>query len=188
MRAFALTLGLGLMSVLVACDSGTSDGSTPTSDGSTPTDGAVTGPSLEAATLKQCDGTDFDLLAEVAKAKVTYITWGAGWCSACEKEVPIINTDIVEGFAGQPVQAMQILIENGPGEAPPLPLCEQWVNNLGAEFTVLADVEQVTVPQYFSEGIGTLPRHMLITEDGVIVFDAFGAYPTDLVQRIQDWL
>ena len=79
MRAFALALGLALMSFLVACDSSTTGGSTPT-------DGVATGPSLEAATLQQCDGSDFDLLAAVADAKVTYITWGAGWCEACKKE------------------------------------------------------------------------------------------------------
>lgn len=143
---------------------------------------------LQPAIVKDCDGNDVDLVAEVAKVDVTYITWGATWCTACREEVPVINSDIVGHFDASKVAALQILVEDDAGEPPPQELCANWRDNLNANYPILVDVNQVTKPQYFGDSVAQLPYHMIVTRDGLIRFKLLGPMPTDLQQRIQDWI
>ena len=163
--------------VMTACDGGSNGPAGPADYGE-----------LEAATVKACDGSDFDLQAEAAKADITYITFGAQWCTACKDEAPIINSDIVQHFDAAKVQVFQILVERNPGEAPPQSLCATWRDTLSAEFTVLVDIDQTTVDQYFGGSVAELPMHMLVERDGTIVFQLFDALPTDMQQIIEGYL
>ncbi len=141
-----------------------------------------------AATVNDCEGQPVDLRAYIAEHDVTYVTFGAKWCTACQKEAPIINSQVVDAFADQSVGAVQILIESDPGEAPPQALCGAWRDELGARFDIVVDVEQVTLEPFFGTGVSTLPLHLVVTRDGQIRHRNLGDIPANLTTLISDWL
>ena len=141
-----------------------------------------------AVTLKDCDGNDVELTDRIAAYEVTYLSFAAGWCTACQEEAPTINKEIVDGLAGEPVTTIQILLENQPNQAPPVSLCADWRDQLQAKFEVLVDTSQTMVAQHFNGAVGTLPRHMIVTKDGVVRVDIIGAIPSDLATQMRDWL
>lgn len=188
MTRFPIFLALIAVLGFAACDSSSDNNST--TDASTTSDAPATSTTkFPAVTVKDCDGNDVVLLDAFAKTEVTYVTWGAGWCTACQKEAPVINSTIVDGLAGKSVQTFQILVEsNNPGEAPPQALCAQWRDSLQAKYTILIDPAQNSVAALFPGGVGTLPRHQIVTKDSSVRFDKLGDIPDDMAQRLTDWL
>lgn len=117
-----------------------------------------------------CSGSPVDVKAWAAQFDVTFITWGAGWCQACAKEVPEINEHIFTHFEGQSVGVAQILVENGIEEKPPQALCEAWVTDYEAEFPVLVDLDWDAVDAVFGGSVGgQLPLQTIIVDDEIVV-------------------
>lgn len=143
---------------------------------------------MPAATVQDCDGQDIDLNAWLGDHDVSYVTFAAKWCTACQEEVPIINEQLVQIYDASQVGVLQILIENDPGEPPPLPLCAGWRDSFGAEFPVLIDLDQEMIGQHFGEAVGQLPVHLIVTSDTIIRYRKVGAIPEDIGQRVGDWL
>ncbi|MFT7578447.1 MAG: peroxiredoxin [Myxococcota bacterium] len=148
----------------------------------------IEGDLYPAAMVQTCDGTAVALADRIGQSDVTFITFAAKWCTACQKEAPIINTELIDGLAGRSVDVIQLLVENDPDEAPPLSLCSAWRDDLGARFDVLIDVDQNSVPQHFGTAIETLPLHFIVTRDGKIRLRKLGALPEDIKSRVEDWL
>lgn len=150
-----------------------------------------TGFDLPAATISDCDGAPASVLDLVESNAVTYISFGAGWCTACQEEIPELNALKTE-FEGKNVGIAQILVEGmAPGEPAPLGLCAQWAGEAlppVAEFPVWIDVDQTMVCDHFGEAVGTLPVHLLVTGDGTVQSRIVGALPADMSDRINDWL
>jgi thiol-disulfide isomerase/thioredoxin len=163
---------------------GCESGSTP------PLNDTVTSvpPTFQSAVVQTCDGAETDLLDIVSSHDVTYITFGANWCTACKEEVATLNSNIVANFDMNAVGVVQVLIEDDPGMPPTLDVCTGWQEAFGHQFSLLSDSNQVTLPQYFADGIATLPMHLLVTKDGVIRYTALGPMTDDLAKLIQDWL
>jgi len=145
-------------------------------------------PTLPAATVYTCDGQEFELLDYVKSHEVTYITFAALWCTACQKEVATINSEIVDHFDMEKVGVIQLLIEDETETKPTLAVCVDWADTLEPQFTLLTDPEQVTVPQHFPEGISTLPYHLIVTGDGAIRYEALGPMTDDLQKLIEPWV
>ncbi len=145
-------------------------------------------PKLEDTTLYTCYGEEQSIMDIVSNHDVTYITFGAQWCTACQEEVAIINTKIVDHFDMDKVGAIQILIENFNDEPPTTDVCQSWANSLKPKFTLLTDLDQATLPLYFEEGISTLPLHFIVTRDGTIQYDKLGAIPDNLQDLIGQWV
>ena len=145
-------------------------------------------PQLPNATLYTCDAQPFDLLQYVASNDVTYITFGALWCTACQKEVATINSEVVEHFDGQKVGVLQILVEDQLAEPPTEFGCVSWEDSLDPQFTILTDLDQATLPQHFPDGISILPYHLIVTSDGSIRYDALGPMTADLQKLLEPWL
>ena len=145
--------------------------------------------SMPEATIEDCDENPVSVLDYIAAHEITYLTFAAGWCTACEKEVPLLN-DLVQEFAGESVGITQILIEgvNLEGGPPPQGLCSQWAALTGPQFPLYIDVEQNMLCDHFGEAVGTLPVHLLISGDGVVRFRIVGALPEDISTRISEWL
>jgi len=135
-----------------------------------------------------CAGQEVELGTIIAAHDVTFVTFGATWCVACQKEAPILNAQLVDGLADESVAVVQILIEDQPGFAPPLSLCSAWKTELNARFDVLVDTEQLSLPDHFAGGIQTLPLHFIVTRDGVIRLRKLGDLPTNIQQLVRDWL
>ena len=185
----ALFGGLGLASP--ACDSATETPAdaqmTPDTVGDDAADTAPWAPPAEgqaypAVTISDCEGNAVDLDAWLGDHDVSFVTFGAGWCVACQEEAPIINSELVDGFAGRSVGVVQILVENQPGDPPPQSLCTEWKDELEARFTVLNDPGQATVPQHFGGAVAQLPLHYIVTRDKTIRMRKLGALP----ERHQD--
>lgn len=159
-----------------ACDSATTDGGDY---------GA-----LASASVRTCAGDPVDIATLAAQHDVTFITFAAAWCTACQEEAPRINSELFDHFAqtGGDVQVLQILVENFRGEPPPQALCSSWSTDLQAKFTVLVDVDQVMVPQHFDGQVNQLPLHLIVTRDGTIVFRLLDALPANIQQVVADWL
>lgn len=172
----AILLAAGL--ALVACDGGGDDG------GGFPGEGDPYPP----AALTTCEGSAERIGDVIAAHDVTYITYAATWCTACQHEAPRLNTELLDRFAGQSVAVVQILIEDQPGEAPPVSLCAAWRDQLRARYLVLVDPAQVTLPQHFGTAIQTLPLHFIVTRDGTIRYRKLGELPADIGDRVADWL
>ena len=154
-----------------------------------PTDTGPSTPDIFPSVMVQsCDGTASDLLDIVTSHDVTYITFGAKWCTACKEEVPIINDKVVAQFDATRATAVQVLVEDDPGDPPTGAVCEDWADTLKPEFTLLTDPNQNTVPIFFASGITTLPMHLVVTKDKTIQYIALGPMGDDLTQLITDWL
>ncbi|MCA9518178.1 MAG: TlpA family protein disulfide reductase [Myxococcales bacterium] len=179
-RRLGLGLGLVLALGLAACDSGGDIGNT----GGFPGEGDA----YPDAALQTCDGGATSIESIIAAHDVTYITYAATWCTACQKEAPLLNTDLVDGFDPAKVAVVQILIEDQPGDPPPVSLCAAWRDDLNARYTVLVDPPQVTLPQHFGTAVQTLPLHFIVTRDGTIRFRKLGELPADIADRVADWL
>ena len=150
-----------------------------------------TGFALPEAVISDCDGGSVSLLELVNANAVTYISFGAGWCTACQEEIPELNA-LKSEFEGKGVGILQILVEGmSPGVEAPLGLCAQWAGDAlppVADFPVWIDVEQTMLCDHFGEAVGTLPVHLLVTGDGTVQSRIVGALPADMSDRINDWL
>jgi len=164
---------------LSACDGG---------GGDNPSELVREGDLWPALTVTDCTGQAVDMAAFIGAHDATYVTFGALWCSACQEEAPIINTELVDGLAGRNVGVVQILIENHPGQPPTQALCADWTTDLEARYTVLADVQQAHLPKFFGGAVATLPLHLIATKDGVIRYKKLGALPTDIKGLVEGWL
>ena len=150
--------------------------------------GVITLPEIEDATLYTCDGQTQTIMDTVRNHDVTYITFGAQWCTACQKEVAIINSEIVEHFDAAKVGVIQILVEDNLDEPPTAGVCQAWADSLKPEFTLLTDLNQATVPLYFEDGISILPMHLIATRDRKIRYEALGPMTDDLQSLIEPWV
>jgi thiol-disulfide isomerase/thioredoxin len=128
------------------------------------------------------------LPALLAEHDATFVTFGAQWCTACQKEAPDINSKLVDGFADRSVGVVQILLEGQPGVAPAQSLCSAWESELEARFTVLVDVEQQHLAPFFGGAVATLPLHFIATRDGLIRYRKLGELPTDIDAILAGWL
>ena len=139
-------------------------------------------------TVSDCDGNAVALRDWLASHDASYVTFGAGWCTACQEEAPFINDELVDGLAGKSVGIAQILIEKQPGEAPTTGLCASWKSSLEARYDVLVDVSQENLAPFFGAAVDTLPLHMVVTKDATIRFYKRGAIPNDMKAIIEGWL
>jgi len=170
-----------VLMILGGCDSGNGDNTTPTTLG--------TGDHYPALTIADCEGGAVDMQAKIAEHDVTYITFGAQWCTACAEEAPRINDELVDGLAGKSVGVAQILVEQQPGEPPAANLCASWRDELHAKYDVLVDFDQVHLAPFFgATEAGTLPVHLIVTRDGTIRSKIVGALPDDIQERIEAFL
>ena len=152
-----------VVGMLSGCESGGTDAPNDTANNPPTT--------FQSAVVQTCEGTETDLLDIVSSHEVTYITFGANWCTACKEEVATLNSNIVANFDMDVVGVVQVLIEDDPGMPPTLNVCTGWQETFGHQFSLLSDPNQVTLPQYFADGIATLPMHLLVTKDGVKVIN-----------------
>ncbi|MFO0745709.1 MAG: redoxin family protein [Myxococcota bacterium] len=177
-----LFAGLALLSALgglAACDSGGGD-DPPATLGE--------GDLYPAVSVLDCEGREVALRDRLAAHAVTYVSFGAQWCTACAEETPVINAQLVDGLADEDVGVIQILIEGAAGDPPPLSLCAGWQSDLGARYTVLVDTRQENLAPFFGTAIGTLPLHLVVTQDGMIRFKKLGAIPSDIQAIVAGWL
>jgi hypothetical protein len=145
-------------------------------------------PKIEDAKLYTCSGEATTIMDIVGAHDVTYITFGAQWCTACQKEVATINAEVVDHFDMNKVGVIQILVENQIDEAPTADVCQAWSDSLKPNFTLLTDLDQATLPLYFEEGISILPMHLVVTRDGSIRYEALGPMTDDLQSLIEPWI
>ena len=145
-------------------------------------------PTISDAKLYTCEGQEQTILDIVSNHDVTYITFGAQWCTACQKEVAIINTEIVDHFDSSKVGVIQILVEDNFDEPPTEGVCKAWSDSLKPQFTLLTDLDRETLPLYFEQGISILPMHIIATRDGTIRYEALGPMTDDLQSLIEPWI
>jgi hypothetical protein len=181
-RTNAARAAIGLLlstSFLSACDSNGGDGE-PTTVGE--------GDLYPALTVSDCDGNPVDLRAYLASKDASYLTFGAKWCVACQEEAPIINSELVDGLAGQNVGVAQILIEGDAGSPPTQAFCAAWKSDLSARYDVFVDTAQAHLEPVFGGAIATLPLHLIVTKDGIIRLFKPGAIPEDIKGVVSGWL
>jgi hypothetical protein len=167
----------------VACDAAPGDASPATAD-STVGEGDL----WPALKVRDCAGAEVDMRTLLGDHDATFVTFGAQWCTACQKEAPDINTKLVDGFAGESVGVVQLLIEGQPGVAPAQSLCEAWRDELEARFTVLVDVDQTHLVDFFGGAVATLPLHFVVTRDGQVRYRKLGELPADIDAIVAGWL
>ena len=172
------TAALLLVTLVLASAPSCDDGTTSADYGSFP-----------ASTVKDCAGSDVSMLDLIGQYDITYITFGAKWCTARKEEIPDINNNIVPKVDGSRVKIIQLLLENNAGQAPTAGLCQEWVDGFGPTFEVLSDIDQTVVQAYYGGSVpSTLPDHILIDKTGKIVFSKQGKLPGNTDEIINGWL
>ncbi len=168
----------------VACDAAPADDSGGAPEAAMVDEGDL----WPALKVRDCAGGEVDMRALLADHDATFVTFGAQWCAACQKEAPDINTKLVDGFEGEAVGVVQLLIEGQPGVAPAQSLCEAWRDELDARFTVLVDVDQTHLADFFGGAVATLPLHYVVTRDGTVRYRKLGELPADIADIVAGWL
>ena len=166
--------------VLASCDSGGDKDEPQIQDGQL----------YPAVRVQDCDGNEIDFRAWLGQHDVSFVTFAAQWCVACQEEAPVINAKVVDGLSsqGDKVGVAQILVENQPGEPPKPGLCAAWRDDLEAKFQVLIDLRQENVEPLFGGTVSILPLHLVVTRDGIIRYHKLGYLPTDIAELIEGWI
>lgn len=122
--------------------------------------------------LANSTGVDYHLYAFLGK--VVMINMGAGWCPPCKDEADDIQL-LYDSYHEQGLVVLMGMIEGYTGGSSPSGLfLDNWSNNYGLTFPVLAD-PSASMGQYYRNGEqGYIPLNLVIDRDGVVVYNSVG--------------
>jgi hypothetical protein len=128
--------------------------------------GYEVGDQLPDIVVKDCDGNDVSLGA-FCGASAFWIFAAHGWCPLCQS-VSGQQEALVDGYAGQNVAAVNIVVEDGVSQPPTANYCKVWRDNWGLEDAVpLYDPTGAVLAIWGGPGSSSLSA--FVDEDRVIV-------------------
>lgn len=106
--------------------------------------------------------------------RIQVVVFWATWCSACARELPMLEREVWSGFSSSPGFAM-VAIARGQTEA------EVRADERSRSFTMplAVDPDRSIYAKFATEGI---PRAYVIGADGQILFQSVGSSPADLAR------
>jgi peroxiredoxin len=147
--------------------------------------GAGLGERLQDFEVPDCDGEMISFSSVLSGAEAVLVNFGAGWCTECIAEAPVLETEIHAIYEPRGLRVMQVLLQDA-NIAPITRLeCRRWRDRFSLSFPVLADTLQETGAIVGDEGV---PLNLLVDDEGVIRMRVHGALPEDLGEQIETLL
>ena len=132
--------------------------------------------------IPDCDGAGVSLSSVLAGAEAVLINFGAGWCTECIAEAPMLEAEIHGTYGPRGLRVVQVLLQDA-NLAPITRLeCRRWRERFSLTFPVLADTPQDTADIVGDAGV---PLNLLVDKGGVIRMRVHGELPGDLRDRIE---
>lgn len=96
---------------------------------------------LAAPTTTECStGTAYDFYGrEYCTARATVIVVGTGWCGACQREAPEVESQVTRVYAGRGVRVVTMLTENSDRRAATTDFCLRWQSRYGLTSRMVID-------------------------------------------------
>lgn len=143
--------------------------------------GTAVGDTLADFSFSDCDGAPVRFGDVLAGAELVLINIGAGWCTECVREAPILEPRFHAPYCARGFRIVQILTEDASFTPATRLFCRNWRDNNGMRFPVLVDPLEETLPIF---GDGGLPVNLLVDSSGRILLRKHAEIPADLEQRI----
>lgn len=124
------------------------------------------------ATLKSLDGKSVSVKSELAKNKLTFVSFWATWCAPCKRELDAM-AELYPGWKmnyGVEILAISVDDSRGFAKVPAL------VKSKGWEYNILVDMNQ-SLQQSLS--FQSIPQSFLVDQEGNILYSHTGYSPGD---------
>lgn len=121
------------------------------------------------------DGKTFNT-AEL-KGKVIMINFFATWCPPCKKELPVLQKNISEKYAGNEEFVLVVV-----GREHNMEVLKKFAKDTGLDLPFAPDPERKIYSLYAEK---TIPRNVIIGKDGNISYQAIG-YDEEEFKKIED--
>lgn len=116
--------------------------------------GTDIGDQLPDITVKSCDGTDYSL-KELCGAQGLWIFAAHGWCPLCQSVSN--NAEFIhDGYAGQTLASVHIIVADAQNNPPDGPYCDLWRSQHGHEDVVTLYDPTGTILQLWPGGSSSL--------------------------------
>lgn len=124
------------------------------------------------ASLKTLDGKSVSMKDELAKTKLTYVSFWATWCAPCKRELDAM-AELFPGWKDKyDLQIVAISVDDARGFAKVPAL----VKSKGWEYTILSDMNN-NLQQ--SLNFQSIPQSFLVDAQGNILYSHTGYSPGD---------
>ncbi len=127
--------------------------------------GTAAGRPAPNLSLPSLDGTDISL--EDMRGKIVLLNFWATWCGACRSEMPSLER-LYRDLGSSPDFAVLTVSIDQRGK----PAVARFMSNLGYDFPVLLDTENIASSAY---GVSRIPSTFVIGRQGRIVWNCAGA-------------
>jgi thiol-disulfide isomerase/thioredoxin len=120
---------------------------------------------LAAPQTTACDtGAPYDFYgAEFCNARATVVVVGAGWCSACQQEAPLLEAQVTRVYRSRGVRVVSLLTENSDRSPATVAFGLRWQSRFGLTSRMVVD-----------PGDSIARRVRLSAYPFVIIVDRFG--------------
>ena len=135
--------------------------------------------------LRDCDGNQVQFSDVLGDASLVLFNVGAGWCKPCLEEAEILESKVYRRHCGAGLRVVQVLKSDSDDGPATTGFCKQWRDRWGLTFPVLIDPLFETGQYVDATGF---PLNMLVDRQGVIRYVHTGDVPSDLDQRISEFL
>lgn len=120
--------------------------------------------------------------------KVLLINVGAGWCPPCRSETPDIQA-VYEELNDAGFEVVMALYEDYDGGDPDEAFMNDWKNEYGITFTLIADHDNAVWGTYAPPGANAIPHNVILDKDNVVKYNDAGAMSdTFLRTRVNNYL
>ncbi|MEZ5001133.1 MAG: TlpA disulfide reductase family protein, partial [Bacteroidales bacterium] len=113
------------------------------------------------------------------KGKVIMINFFATWCPPCKKELPVLQKNIAEKYAGNKNFVLVVL-----GREHNMDEMVKYASETGLKLPFAPDVERKIYSLYASV---TIPRNVIIDKEGKISYQSIG-YTEEEFKNLEDHL
>ncbi len=133
--------------------------------------------------LEDCDGNPVHFADVLAGARAVLINVGAGWCTECKAEAPMLESGYFRKYCERGFRIVQVLFQDENVNPVTKLFCKQWRKQFGMTFPVLVDPTSSLVEPLIADG-GSVPVNIILDSNGVVLSRVHGNIPESLGDEI----